>query len=548
MAAAEHPEWLLDSAAGLTERSFLAAGQRLESAVAILDRLSFRFSSYIAELTDGSLGAAGERLPVAVLQVRELADAHAAEAVTLDTLAAIVALVHQRSADLHPIIRLVETLAMAARLVAGGMGKEGAEFFAFSASIRAAGKHADGRLRQVQDGLEIMDRMLNAAREQAANFAHRHGDALKSVPARLEGNLASLVERERLAKEAAAAARERSQAVSRELAEQIFAMQLGDIVRQRLQHVCTAVDLLGEGASRTRLPEVLLAAQLDDVAGELEREGERIEAGLAGLAAAADAIGRLGTEVHAAADGRSSFIAALHGDLRQTESMFDELRDADGRTGQRMAAALKAAAELVGGLETLQWVHEDLRIMGLNATLKCGRLGVAGRPLAAVAQELREASGRFAVVAADAVEQLGRLRTIAAGLRDPGRQSRHAALAATTRDLLGALERLDALERELAAALAQLQADATQVRGLVDEAVAQFAIRHQVVAGIRQVAADLLEGQERDAPRVIDEAAQALLDRIAAGYTMAREREVHARFAPLPGRPDPQPETAEMLF
>ena len=34
--------------------------------------------------------------------------------------------------------------------------------------------------------------------------------------------------------------------------------------------------------------------------------------------------------------------------------------------------------------------------MGLNTTLKCGRLGVVGRPLSVIAQELRDCGGRTA--------------------------------------------------------------------------------------------------------------------------------------------------------
>ena len=86
-----------------------------------------------------------------------------------------------------------------------------------------------------------------------------------------------------------------------------------------------------------------------------------------------------------------------------------------------MAAVLDAAGALTQRLANMQSVQEDIRILGLNATLKCGRLGTLGRPLAAVAQELRLCSARFGADAANVLHDLDRLAPIAARLRDPCR-------------------------------------------------------------------------------------------------------------------------------
>ncbi len=527
----------LAPAAALAEQGFLAAGQSLESAIGILDRLSRRFADYIAELTGEALAATRRDLAAAGRHVAALADAHRSDTAALAELGEIATAAGHRVAALQPIPQEVETLSLSARLVAGGMGFAGADFAAFAGNIRNAAVLARACLDQAGAALGQVDQDLTAARLEAAAFAQRHGPAMLAIPERLAENLRSLATQQNLAAEAATAAQGQSEAVRQRVAAQIFALQLGDITRQRLEHVQTATELLVEPQGEAG---DLLAAQLNDAADELAREGEGIETGLRHLAQAAHAIGQLGLRVHGATrDG--GFVAALEADIRQTAALFTELSLGDAATDRRMAAVLDAAGALTQRLANMQSVQEDIRILGLNATLKCGRLGILGRPLAAVAQELRLCSARFGTDAANVLQDLDRLAPIAARLRDPSRRGKHAELARATDELLAHLQRLDLLEHELAAALSQLQGDADAVVELVGAAVAQFAVRHALAETLRAAAGEFASWTTPGA------CGREIMDRIAAGYTMAREREIHARFAPLPHEASP-PELADILF
>jgi hypothetical protein len=528
-------ESLLGLAATQVERGFLAAGESLERADGILQHLTDRFAAFVAELTDGTLEGAGSGLGAAGAQVTQLATARAADRSTLASLAGVLARVSRRVGGLQPLTREVEVLAVTARVVAGGMGATGADFLSFSASIQAAARHARADLQTLQSEIGALERDLGIALGHSEQFAREHGQAMHDIPERLARNQRNLADRHGLAGDAAAQARSRSDAMGRQVAEQISALQLGDIARQRLEHVRDALAAARDTSrARSGLLPTLLTAQLNDTAGELEREGGRIETGLAGLAGMAAEIGRLGTEIHSASEGSGAFVSAVEADLKETASLFGELRQADADTDRCMGMVLAAAGELAGGLDALQSVEEDIRIIGLNATLKCGRLGAVGRPLSAVAQELRGSSARFAAEAVAALDDVARLRGIASGLRDPARQAKHAALAEAMESMLSALKRLGALEAELAASLDDLHRHAEQVTGLLEAAISQFAVRHRVIEIIRGVADAIAPAPSEAAPAGPDPAEQALLDHIAAGYTMAREREVHARFAPLP--------------
>jgi hypothetical protein len=63
------------------------------------------------------------------------------------------------------------------------------------------------------------------------------------------------------------------------------------------------------------------------------------------------------------------FVAALEADIRQTAALFTELSLGDAATDRRMAAVLDAAGALTQRLANMQSVQEDIRILGLIATL-----------------------------------------------------------------------------------------------------------------------------------------------------------------------------------
>jgi hypothetical protein len=84
------------------------------------------------------------------------------------------------------------------------------------------------------------------------------------------------------------------------------------------------------------------------------------------------------------------------------------------------------------------------------------------------------------------------------------------------------------LEDQLATSLAQLRADSDEVGRLVEIAVSQFAVRHALAQTLRAEAAEFASWAD------FGDDNGSLLEQIASSYTMAREREIHARFAPLP--------------
>ena len=519
------------TAAAEVEQAFLVTGQQLENAIAILDRLRKRFAEYTAELTGAALGNTSDELGNATQQIAGLTDVRNADAGTLDSLRELINSIHSRIASLGPVTREMEALSVNARVVASSTGVAASDFVLFAQDMHQAAQQVRDCLLQARNALEHVSQELTATQADAMAFTERHQSNLQAIPARLAANLRSLAAERQLAADAATAAQSQSDTVRQQVAEHISALQLGDIVRQRVEHVQAALQLLRQPCRQAGL---LLSSQLNGAADDLAHEGERIETGLRRLAKAARAIGVLGVKLHGETTAQGgSFVAALEADIHATAELFTAMSGDDATTYSRMSAFLFAADTLAERLSNVQSVQEDLRIVGLNATLKCGRLGAKGRSLAVVALELRACSSRFAGSTDAILRDLERLRPLAASLRDPKRRAKHAALAQAADDILVPLQRLHGLKQELAVALSELQQDADAVGELVDDAVSRFAVRHVLETTLRRTASELAAWAGNASPS-IDGAAREVLDRIAAAYTMDRERAVHARFAPLP--------------
>jgi hypothetical protein len=253
---------------------------------------------------------------------------------------------------------------------------------------------------------------------------------------------------------------------------------------------------------------------------------------------------------------RGSFLNEVESGVRRAQELFAARHAAHAEVGQRIATVSGAAQRLVGHIAAVRAMEADIRIMGLNTTLKCGRLGAIGRPLGAIAQALRDCGTRTAGLAAAVLAELQDMLASAASLTESGREEGESVAAGVVRGMTEAVQRLNETGQRLAGALAGLDADSDAVGGLLASAVERFTVRHEISKVLRQAAADCLGlGEPGDAADAGDAAAsvEPVLALIAGGYTMAREREVHARFAPLSGAAVAAPRSAEseladMLF
>lgn len=557
----------------LTEQKFLAIGNSVERAAAVLAHLTVTFETLLSEMQSDEVIQAKKDLACAAVTAGRLADAPGSEAAVLERLAHMTEAINARMAAMHRITGDVDMLAINARLVAAGMGAAGSEFLGFAMEIRRFAKLALARLEQVGHDLTDAGRQVVAARSGVMAYAERHGAALRAIPQRLAAAVDTIKAHDDLAVAATTEVATRTADVHRQVGSMIVELQLGDVTRQRVQHMQEVAGVLLSLASpSSALPSEwrtltgsaiasllqsgssLIAAQLRDTAGELDREAERVANGLSRLADDARDINSLGEHAFGGTDQQHlGFMAELEADLRVTEALFQDLRAARDETGCRIVNVLAIANKLTGNIDTLRGLEADIRIMGLNTTLKCGRLGVVGRPLGVIAQELRDCGSRTASHAGAALTDLTLLADLARTFSTLRSESPGATIDNFSHELLAAVDLLGRTGRALSIALAGLSNDSGAAAQLLQVAARDFSVRVDLGEVLHSAADELgnIASEQAGLATPDTSATERLLARFGAVYTMARERQVHLQSGgPLVQQSDPvaEPDLSDVLF
>lgn len=272
------------------------------------------------------------------------------------------------------------------------------------------------------------------------------------------------------------------------------------------------------------------------------------------LAVDAEEIVRLGQDVfgasaHGGGSG-GSFLQELEEDVRRARELFEGFHDARSRADEVMAEVLRISGRLVEHIGTVRAVEADIRIMGVNATLKSSRLGSVGRPLAVIAEELTLSSSRTGAEAAAATGDVETITTTASTLAGQNQTQRLAEIAAVTTSMDEAIGRLHEVAQAQVSALAALAQDGTTVVRVLTETTAGLAAAETIASTIRHAAARFSEqvaaakAAGTAAPDPNHPATVGLYAEIAALYTMARERTVHAAHAPRTAAPPTAPAAA----
>ncbi len=548
------------SASASMEERFLDVGHRLGEAVDTIGTLTQTFDRLASELKGDNLRDATQELAQIMSRVAALARVHDDERAAFECLAELTSRIQERVVRMGLAVGNIGMLAINARIEAVAIGDAGLDFVGFTSDIGRALHLAQTNLDQFIAELRGVGGHLRAAVAGQLALAQRQAAAISSVPVRLAESIGSITDSGTRAVTAASAVAQRSRQVGQSISDAVMALQIGDITRQRLEHMEYALRLivevleppahagsLGQDAwstlpSRQRdalavLCGRLLSAQLLDAADEFDREMRRILSSVQELALDAEDILRLGNAaVGAADDRRGTFLGKVEEQAAEVEILLKGLATARREADTVGTSVSKATARLVSHTSSLTSLEEDIRLMGLNMSLKCGRLAAVGRPLMVIAQELRSCSNQIAAEASIVGVNLDAMVTTTTSLSDSAHEERAAEIAAVATIMADSVSRLSAAGENLTDALTTLARDTESVALLLRDTVARAAIHEELSAILRQAASDLMStAANEDSEGGIDtpEAAR-MLDLLMRSYTMERERIVHNRHFNLP--------------
>jgi uncharacterized protein YukE len=529
----------LDRARRVVEGRFLEAGEILGRTVDGLSGLVAALDQLGAALSAETAGATAAELEASAAALMALPARHEARRAAMQRMAAVGGRLAGGIEDMRRNLAYLRVFAINIKVTAGGIREADQEFGDFAQEIRD--RIEDGRVQ-----LDAFDAEVQAlagvfreavAQEQA--LAGQCAALLPAVPDGLNASAAAMAEHHRRIAEAAARVTLVARRVQKKVGQALGALQIGDITRQRVEHVCEALAMLdaapglapGQYERLSACIHDLLAAQLHAASADFHRDVARIGAAMDGIAGDAGEILRLRDLAFGSGEGgEQGFLRALEGHVGQALGLVEEMSRADQDALAVGGQAAAAAAALTGHIAGIRDMKTDVQYMALNTSLKCARIGDAGRPLAVIALELRAHAVDMDGAAGEALTAVDTLSGDASGLSLEGGEAGQGGAAEVGRVLSDVTHRLrqagDAVEADLASLARQGDTMAQALHQMAD----RLDFEHDIGAVLDTAAAAL--GEKAAALSGDDLAGPLgdLLALIARRYTMVQERAVHQAF------------------
>ena len=528
----------LDAASRAIDGHFLALGDILGQAVEGLGKLVAGLDQIQATLDPQLVAATTADLEAAARDFKSLPQRHSERVQVTQRLAGDADRLSVGIDDMRRTLAYLRVFAINIKITAGGIATAGREFGDFAQEIGDCIALGRKRLDAFEVDLAHLRGGFNAAFTQEQTLAGQCGRLLPAVPDGLTANAAAMVTHHQRIGQVAGEVSVLARAVQKKTGAALGGLQVGDITRQRIEHVSEALALLEglEGVSAEQAARIgavihhLLDAQLQATAEDFHRDIGRISQAMAGLADDAREILRLRELMLGRSNGdEKGFLRQIEAHLSQALTLVTDMDGADRQALALGASVSVAAADLSAQITELRSIKTDVQYMALNTTLKCGRLGDVGKPLAVIATELRLHAGAMDASAQAALSALATL-TEGARLIADDQSNQAGGFAQGVGDSLGQVaEQLRLAGDKVDTNLAQVARDGDDVVKGLGRAHARMDFETEIGAILEAAADSLAQDAGADQGPLDDIAAPltSLLAAIAKRYTMKQERDVH---------------------
>ncbi len=532
---------LADILHGLDDH-FTRIGTTLERTVEAISAVVGTLGQISAALGDGDGSGAVGNLTRAAKRLYSVADQAARRADQVGHIRAVSARLTAQIHDLQRTLDALKIYGMNVKIAAGG-ARDFVDFADLMAQKLDMGKADaagfDGRLAELEAGLASMLRSDSRLVNECARVVPQVPDRLIRDAGALASHQDGLAAMARTTGEIAAT-------IQAKVATVLGAIQIGDIARQRLEHVLAGCEMLdahlcgrppGSPAEEAACHHVLalLHAQLEETAIDFRRETLVLVGSLHDLEPEANRL--LALQAPAApADhdpaqqhaGEAAFLRELESGIAEATAMIAQLQEADAQAEQTLGLIIATVADLIARAAAIRHLRVDVQLMAINIGLSCRRVEAIGRPMTVIANEIRSHAETLDGAVTHINAAASDLDGCSAAMRGTDRSGE-----VGTGDELAlslAMIRQGAQRTEQAIAVASQQSDtiATMLRKTRDELEVSLDLAKTIEA-IAVRTADLAGSGNSDDPAAYA-AIAALMNALGQIYTMASERVVHDRF------------------
>lgn len=539
------------------EATFVGIGSRLSQGAVLLNRVTKVFEALPRELESPQLLDASDRIGAIGHEAEVISAAFAAEQADLARLVEVVAAADHPISDLRRTVKMMGIVAINARVVAAGIVGNSDDFDVFTTDIAKLSESASRTIQEFSALYRQLTDEVRRAADQRQHFESAHAHTLTGLAGSMAGTLAAVIAQRQASVDGSAETGRVSRQISGRIGSAVMALQVGDATRQRIEHVEAGLDLLAQlvdPRSDTALPEDihdtavavvarLQSAQLASATAAFEADIAEAITAMQDLAGSAETVMLRSHDIYGqGAGGNTSPLAALNTQLRHAAAVLKDCETERGKLALVATAVQGTVQALLGHVEAVQEIEANMRLVSLNAAVKCAQLGPRGTALNVIARQLRELTGETVIAAEAAMTGLQQAAALAQSFGAASSGDAAGQVGQLEQQAVAALGLLEAVDQKLAQAFAILGEDGPRVIALLNEAAASVVDQSAIfeALGDAQFAITALATDDSAAP---DAALQAILERLRAGYTMDGERRIHdAMFERQTAAADPAPE------
>lgn len=522
----------LEDGAGEFDRTFAKVGARFGEGLGLFDSLKSGLLALADELAHPDLINARKRLETLAAELPKvetrLGDERAALAVLKDRSEAV----GKVFMSLRSRTRLVAILTQRARIERASIRGASKDLEAFTDEVVASSNSARQAIEECFRRHGEVTLLICHAEQVQTEFARRFGSSMSDLACRLTVTLSELGNRQSQSVSTIKELASHSAEVLAAAGNAVMALQGGDSIRQRIEHVIKALELADSPVTGLR-PALynLEAAQLRATADLLKDDCRSIDDSIHLLGNKTDHLVVQLRDFAGSAGSRdaTSLVAGLQDDLAAAEALLRTCEE-DRRTVDTSMAKLTVFLEgFEKTVDALRKSAINIVFLGTNAGLRASRIGEGGRGLNVIAKELKSAADLVERNASELGDTFARMLEASADLR---RQSTTGnsleTFEATVHQSLGTISQSGERMTQL---LSRTEREAGRFVAEIASARNAFATLANRGRAIDETATALEELAAAEAESIKDGDQQKIKDvlgeRVFPLYSMVAERDLH---------------------
>ena len=531
----------LTAAHARIEKTFLDGGAVLVSVMEILGNLIGILDGMTGTLDGKTAKNAVEGLRKTIDDLARLPKTEENRQAGFKSLAEMCSSTRGHIDDIHETIRYLKTFAITVKITGAGL----TEFAGFADEIRERIQSGADEVGRFAANLETMRSQLVKARSLSSSTSVDFSTTIPQIIKGLNENSARISQQHKEMADIAAQVKKIAQTIQGKIGSVLSSLQIGDITRQRIEHIQGMLQMLDEFSASAEAKDLddgeyavlreavlqLAGAQMDETAADFQRDCGKIFASISSFADDAARILSLRDElIDRTSNGDGNVLALMEKGILEACNLAARVQESSSDADDVVRSVTSSAQELSRGIEILRSIKIDIHYMALNSNLRCSKLGDAGRSVNVVSGEMRVFAGKLETPADAIVEELQRVETATQQLVQQG-QGLSADLAGP---LDQALQAVRHAKTQMDSGMDALAEEGQAVFSRISSAVVTLDFESELGDTFNeccQIAAQLSEGFDADVSG-FSQKIEPFSTRVYKLYTMAQERDVHVRYLP----------------